>query len=220
MGHQADQAGHRRAHGVAGLPGQRIARAPAARARIRNTACGHQHPVAPVLAAALAAYAHAAALLQQQLRHLFGAQLGPGGIAHQRPANVLGPVAHREHPAAPLHLQGHAQPLKQGHGRRRVKSGKGGIQKTGVRAHILQKRLQIAVVGHVAAAFARHQNFLARLFLMLQQSDGVALLQRGARGHQPGRARAHNDQMSHDGASFSSLGPASSTAAANSASSG
>ena len=214
FGHQAHQAGHRLNDGVAGLPGQLVAVAGGTGHRIAEAAGGHQDAVGPVAFARRSLYSHAAegralfglfALgrslllhrLQQQRRRPVVDQVGAGGIVQQGLADFCRLVRHREHPAPPLHLQGHTQALKQLLGFGRREGVEGGIQKPGVGSHMAEKFLLVAVVGQVAAALAGDQDFLAWFVGVLQQCNLVPLPCSGAGGHQSSRPRPHDQNFRH-----------------------
>ena len=106
-------------------------------------------------------------------------------------------VRHREHPAAAFHLQLHAEAFEQFHslgGRERPQRGK---QKPRVRAHMPQKFLCRAVVGHVAAALASDQNFLAGLVHVLQHRHLMPLPHGGTRRHQSRRTGTYDQHLRH-----------------------
>ena len=204
---QAAQTGLGRRDRVPRLPGQLVAAAVAAGGRVADAAGGHQHRPRPQLPAVGGAHAHAAAVLDQQP---FGGalqQLCAGGVAAQRLQHVGGAVALREHPAAPLGFQRHAQALEQFHRRIGRENVQRRVQKPRIVPHHRQKGRHIAVVGQVAAPLAGDQDLLSRpLGVVLQKRHAGALLAGGAGGHQAGRARTDDQQVRHwhGGVSFRS----------------
>ena len=194
--HQAAKARHGRHNGVPRLFCQLVAVPGGTGARVGNAPRGHQHRIRQKGSALFGANARAAAAFQQELPRAARLKPRAGRVAQKGGAHIFGPVAHREHPAAPFGLERHAQPLEQLHRPGRRKGVQRRVEKAGVGAHILQKGLLAAVVGQVAAAFSGNQDLFARQPAVLQKGHGMAAFQRGAGGHQPRGARP-NDQQVH-----------------------
>ena len=118
-------------------------------------------------------------------------------IAQKRLTDLFRLVRHREHPAAALHLQLHAEVLEQLHGLCRGERPQRGIQKARIRAHMAQKLLRRAVVGHIAASLAGDKDLLTGLFHMLQHRHLMPLPHRRACRHQTSRACTHDQHLCH-----------------------
>ena len=214
VGHQADQAGHRLDDGVAGLPGQLVAVAGGAGDRVAQTPGGHQDAVRPVVFARGPPDPHAAEggaflrlfafgrhrcgqRLQQKARRPVINDLCAAGVGQKGLPHLSRLVRHREHPAAPLGLEGHPQRRKQLHGPGRREGIQRRIQKPGVGADVPQKFFLVAGVGQIAAALASDQDLLGRFFGVFQHRNGVAAPHGGAGSHQAGCARPHDQYIRH-----------------------
>ena len=223
MAHQAHQTGHRLHQGVPGLLCQLVAVAGGAGGGVAHAASGHQHRVGPIFPARGAPHADApqrraslflfgmARVLRHSggrfrfRRHFFQQQLFRAVmykfrilcVAEKGLPDFFCLVRHREHPAAAFHLQLHAEVLEQFHslgGRERPQRGK---QKPRVRAHMPQEFLRRAIVGHVAAALASDQNFLAGLIHVLQHRHLMPLPHGGTRRHQSRRTGTYDQHLRH-----------------------
>ena len=223
MADQTDQTGHRLHKGVPGLLGQFVAVAGGAGGGVADAAGGHQHRVCPVLPARGAPHTDAPQgraclflfgvarvfrcrrgglclghdVLQQQLFCTVVDDVGVLRIAQQRLPDLLGLIRYREHPAATLHLQLHAKAFEQLHGLCRGERPQRGVQKARVRAHMAQKLLCRAVVGHVAAPLARDKDLLPGLLGMLQHRHLMSLPHGGTRRHQSGCPGSHDQNPCH-----------------------
>ena len=223
MAHKTDQTGHRLNEGVPGLLGQFVAVAGRAGGGVAHAAGGHQYSVCPVFPAGGAPHAHAAQrraslflfgvtrvflcrrgglclrhdVLQQQLFCTVVDDVGVLRIAQQRLPDLLGLIRYREHPASALHLQLHAQSFEQLHGLCRGERPQRGVQKARVRAHMAQKLLCRAVVGHVAAPLAGDKDLLPGLLGMLQHRYLMSLPHGGTRRHQSGCPGSHDQNPCH-----------------------
>ena len=118
-------------------------------------------------------------------------------IAQKSLSDLLGLVRYWEHPASALHLQLHAKALEQFHGLCRWKGPQRRIQKARVRAHMAQKFLCRAVVGHIAAALAGDKDLLAGLVHVFQHRHLMPLTHGGTRRHQSCRACTDDQYFRH-----------------------
>ena len=220
---KADQTGHRLHKGVPRLLRQLVAIAGRAGGGVAYAAGGHQHRIRPVLPAGGAPHAHAAQrrahlflfgvarvfrcrrgglclghdVLQQQLFCTVVDDVGVLRIAQQCLPDLLGLIRYREHPTAALHLQLHAKAFEQLHGLCRGERPQRGVQKARVRAHMAQKLLCRAVVGHVAAPLACDKDLLPGLLGMLQHRHLMSLPHGGTRRHQSGCPGSHDQNPCH-----------------------
>ena len=231
MADQTDQTGHRLHKGVPGLPGQPVAVTGGAGGGVAHTAGGHQHGIGPVFfpgspphtdtaqgrpgfflfgMARIFRHGRGGFRLRRQLfqKQLFCPvidDLRVLCVAEQCLPDLFGFVGHREHPAAALHLQLHAQALEQLHGPGGRERPQRGEQKARIGADMVQKLLRSAVVGHIAAPLARDKNLLTGLVGMLQHRYLMPLPHSGPRRHQPGRTGPHDQHLCHSGSSRNSL---------------
>ena len=220
---KADQTGHRLHKGVSRLLRQLVAVTGRTGGGVAHAAGGHQHSVCPVFPAGSAPHAHAAQrraclflfgvtrifrcrrgrlylrhdVLQQQLFCAIIDDVRILRIAQQRLPDLLRLIRYREHPAAALHFQLHAQGFEQLHGLCRGKSSQRGVQKARVRAHMAQKLLCRAVVGHIAAPLAGDKDLLPGLLGMLQHRHLMSLPHGGTRRHQSGCPGSHDQNPCH-----------------------
>ena len=220
---KADQTGHRLHKGVPRLLRQLVAIAGRAGGGVAHAAGSHQYSVCPVLPAGSAPHAHAAQrraslflfgvtrvfrcrrggfclrhdVLQQQLFCAVVDDVGVLRIAQQCLPDLLGLIRYREHPAAALHLQLHAKAFEQFHGLCRGERPQRGVQKARVRAHMAQKLLCRAVVGHVAASLAGDKDLLPGLLGMLQHRHLMSLPHGSTRRHQSGCPGSHDQNPCH-----------------------
>ena len=190
---------------------------------VAYAAGGHQHRIRPVLPAGSAPHAHAAQrraclflfgvarvfrcrrgglclrhdVLQQQLFCAIIDDVGVLRIAQQRLPDLLGLIRYREHPAAALHLQLHAKAFEQFHGLCRGERSQRGVQKARVRAHMAQKPLCRAVIGHIAAPLAGDKDLLPGLLGMLQHRHLMSLPHGSTRRHQSGCPGSHDQNPCH-----------------------
>jgi len=118
-------------------------------------------------------------------------------VAQKGLPDLLCLVGYREHPASALHLQLHAQTLEQLHGLCGRESPQRRIQKARVGAHMAQKLLCRAVVGHIAAALAGDKDLLAGLVHVFQHRHLMPLTYSGTRCHQARRACTYDQHLRH-----------------------
>ena len=220
---KADQTGHRLYKGVPRLLRQLVAVAGRTGGGVAHAAGRHQHRVRPVLPAGGTPHAHAAQrraglflfgvarvfrcrrgrlclrcnVLQQQLFCAVVDDICILRIAQQRLPDLLRLIGYREHTAAALHLQLHAKPFEQFHGLCRGERPQRGVQKARIRAHMAQKLLCRAVVGHVAAPLAGDKDLLPGLLGMLQHRHLMSLPHGGTRRHQSGCPGSHDQNPCH-----------------------
>ena len=118
-------------------------------------------------------------------------------IAQKSLPDLLSLIRYREYPTAALHLQLHAKAFEQFHGLCRGERPQRGVQKARVRAHMAQKLLCRAVVGHVAAPLAGDKDLLPGLLGMLQHRHLMSLPHGSTRRHQSGCPGSHDQNPCH-----------------------
>ena len=113
----------------------------------------------------------------------------------QRSGHIAGLIRNRECPAAPLDLGFAAQALEQRQQVIRRQAIQRAVKKPGISGHVFEKLIPVALIGHVAAALAGDIDFLAQLFVPLQQAHPRPGPGGKQRSHHSGCAAADYDQV-------------------------
>ena len=122
--------------------------------------------------------------------------------AEQCVNNIGGAVRLGKHPVAPLHLQGHAQLLKEVlHPLRRCTSH-GPVEEPAVAGGAGKHLLHRAVVGYVAPSLAGDIQLAPHLLVALQQAHLSALIRGGKGRHHSGGSAANYQYICHTWSSW------------------
>ena len=121
--------------------------------------------------------------------------VGPADLKGFQPllqggTDVKGPIRHREDPVPPLHLQGDAEVLEEGHGVPASPAGKCAVKEFSVAGDIGKKALERRVIRDVAAALSGNVQLLPQALVGLQQRDAGAALRCRDGSHHTGRPPA------------------------------